>query len=554
LTYLIALVAGVVTSMVLTPLMTRLAPACGLMDQPDPRKVHSVPIPRVGGIGIVIGALIPIFVLIPSSELVQAYLLGSLVLFGFGVWDDHSSIGHYAKFVGQILAVGILVFYGGLTVHSFPLLGDAVVPDFIAIPFTMFAMIGVINAINHSDGLDGLAGGESFISFSAIALLAYLAGSEYFLVITLAVMGGLLGFLRYNTHPAQIFMGDSGSQFLGYTLGFLVISLVEEIDPDLSPAVTLLLIGLPIVDIIVVMGKRIRGGKNWFRATRNHLHHRLIDLGFVHQQSVVIIYSVQFFLVVSAILLRHKNDAFSLGLYLLVCIVLFGSISRAEAKGWKAKQHDQSANVTLVTSKKYLHRAIVTAPRRFLSIAIPFYFLGTSLSVEEIPRDFASMSALLFVLLVIETLVGREPRSIMRRALIYITAIFVVYLRINYPPAWWIWVQPLDSLLFVLIAISFVLAVKYSPRRRRVEFDTTAMDYLLMLLLLAGLIASGSNLIGNTVIAFVVEVAVLFYACELLITEKRERWNAVSIASLVALLVFAVRGLLLSTYPELSII
>ena len=553
-TYLIALVAGVVTSMVLTPLMTRLAPAFGLMDQPDPRKVHSIPIPRVGGIGIVIGALVPIFLLIPSSQLVQAYLSGAMVLFGFGIWDDRSSIGHYSKFAGQILAVGILVFYGGLTVHSFPFLGDAVLPDGIAIPFTMFAMIGVINAINHSDGLDGLAGGESFISFSAVALLAYLAGNESFLIITLSVMGGLLGFLRYNTHPAQIFMGDSGSQFLGYTLGFLVISLVEEIDPDFSPAATLLLIGLPIVDIIVVMAKRIRSGKNWFRATRNHLHHRLIDLGFVHQQSVVIIYSLQLFLVVSAILLRHKNDAFSLALYLLVCGVLYGLISRAEMIGWHAKQYDHSANLSLVNSKKYLHRAVVTLPRQFLSVAIPIYFVGTGLSVDEVPRDFASMSALLFVLLLMETVLGREPRSIMRRALIYITAIFVVYLGLNHPPAWWVWLRPLDSIMFITMAVSFVLAVKYSPRRRRIEFDTTAMDYLLVLLLLAGLIASANNLIGNRVIAFVVEVAVLFYACELLITEKRERWNAVSVGSLAALLIFAVRGLLASEYPGLSII
>jgi UDP-GlcNAc:undecaprenyl-phosphate GlcNAc-1-phosphate transferase len=302
------------------------------------------------------------------------------------------------------------------------------------------------------------------------------------------------------------------------------------------------------------MWKRIRGGKNWFRATRNHLHHRLIDLGFVHQQSVVIIYSIQFFLVVSAILLRHKNDAFSLGLYLLVCGVLFGLISRAEKNGWRAKQYDHSANLSLVTSKKYLHRAVVTAPRQFLSAAIPLYFVGTSLSVDEIPRDFASMSALMFVLLFIETLVGREPRSIMRRALIYITAIFVVYLGLNHAPAWWIWLRPLDSILFIMVAVSFVVAVKYSPRRRRIEFDTTAMDYLLVLLLLAGLIASANNLIGNRVIAFVVQVAVLFYACELLITEKRERWNAVSIASLAALLIFAVRGLLASAYPELSII
>lgn len=534
--------------MVVIPVMVRYAPVLGLMDQPDPRKVHTSPIPRVGGIGIVIGALLPILILEPLDPLIRAYLLGSLILFAFGLWDDRREIGHYAKFAGQLLAVCILVFYGGLVVHSFPFLGHSSLPDSIAIPFTIMAIIGVINAVNHSDGLDGLAGGISLISFSGIALLLFLSGNEPVLVITLAVIGGLLGFLRYNTYPANIFMGDSGSQFLGFTVAFLVIVLVENVDPEISPAAVLLLFGLPIVDILIVLLRRIRSGSNWFRATRNHIHHRLLDLGFVHQQSVVIIYSIQLFFVVSAILLRHKTDWGSLSVYLVSCVILFYVVTRAERSGWRARQLQQGPDSSLIESKNLLRRTLVIGPRLILSIGIPLYFIGSGIWIDKVPRDFGSMSALVCLLLLIETLRGSNPRSIMRRALIYVTGIFVVYLGVRYSPDWWAWVRPFEVMFFGAVAVSFALAVRFSPRRRRIEFDPTAMDYLLVLILVAGLIASGSNLIGNSVIVFVIEVAILFYGCELVITEKRERWNILTLATIATTLIFAIRGL----WPELA--
>lgn len=546
--YLLALISGIVISMVLTPVMVRYAPSLGLMDEPDRRKVHSQPVPRVGGIGIVIGALLPILILEPLDQLTRSYVAGSLILFVFGIWDDRQEIGHYAKFAGQLLAVCTLVFYGGLVVHSFPFLGHSSLPDYVAIPFTIVAIVGVINAVNHSDGLDGLAGGISLISFSGIALLLFLAGNEPVLIVALAVIGGLLGFLRYNTFPANIFMGDSGSQFLGFTTAFLVVMLVERVDPEFSPAAVLLLFGLPIADILVVLVRRIRSGSNWFRATRNHIHHRLLDLGFVHQQSVVIIYSVQLFFVVSAILLRHKTDWGPLIVYLVACAGIFFVVSRAEKVGYRARQLSQGPDSSLIDSKNMLRRTLVIGPRVLLSFGVPAYFIGTALWVDKIPRDFGSMSALVLLLILIETFRGNNPRSITRRALIYVIAIFVAYLGVNYPPEWWGWIQPLETVFFGVLAISFALAVRFSPRRRRIEFDPTAMDYLLVLLLIAGLIASAGNLIGNHIIVFVIEVAILFYACELLITEKREKWNILTLATIATTIIIAIRGL----SPELS--
>ncbi len=160
LTFILPLIAALVLSMVIIPIMVRLAPRLGMMDKPDPRKVHAIPIPRVGGVGIFFGALIPIVLLLPIDQTLVAYLFGALVLFAFGVMDDCKELGHYVKFIGQFIAVIAVVYYGDVYVSLLPFMGGEPVSALVGKPFTVIAIVGMINAINHSDGLDGLAGGN----------------------------------------------------------------------------------------------------------------------------------------------------------------------------------------------------------------------------------------------------------------------------------------------------------------------------------------------------------------------------------------------------------
>src|SRR5262245_8207109 len=168
---LLAITTALVVSIAVIPMMIRLAPRLGMVDLPDARKVHLRPVPRVGGIGIALGALAAILVMAPQAGWVHFYVAGALVLIVFGALDDSREMGHYTKFVGQFLAVIPLVWFGDLWVSSFPFLATPL-PAEIGKPFTAFAMVGVINAINHSDGLDGLAGGESLLSLACLAYLA----------------------------------------------------------------------------------------------------------------------------------------------------------------------------------------------------------------------------------------------------------------------------------------------------------------------------------------------------------------------------------------------
>jgi len=544
---LLALVAAMAISMVLIPIMVRFAPRLGLIDKPNARKIHAVPIPRVGGIGIVTGALVTILFLIPMDNQMQAYVLGAAVLFIFGLWDDISEIGYYPKFLGQLAAVLVVILYGDIYVVTFPFIPGGEIPPSFGIPFTIIAMVGMINAVNLSDGLDGLAGGESLFSLGAIALIAALADSTVAVMISFTVIGGILGFLRYNTHPARVFMGDSGSQFLGYTLGFMAILLTQEIDPELSPAVVLLLLGLPIVDSLVVMAKRAHGRISMFRASRDHLHHRLLDLGFVHQESVIVIYSLQMVFVTSAVFLRYNSDWLIIGLYLAICSVVFGIIALAKRSNWRLKENRLEERQGKVFAREIVRKFLVVVPRRFLSIGIPLYLIGSSLIIEKVPHDFAMMSLLVMALMVVDWFFGNDPRSIMRRALIYITVAFVGFLGLSYTPAWLEFVlTPAKTAFFTLAAIAFIAAVKFSPRRRKIEFQTTATDYLVVFSLVAVLIVSKGNLWGHEVITLVVQMLVLFYGSELLITEKRGKWGGLSMGSLLTVAILSSRGIFLT--------
>ncbi|HHH43559.1 MAG TPA: hypothetical protein ENK49_05420 [Gammaproteobacteria bacterium] len=285
---------------------------------------------------------------------------------------------------------------------------------------------------------------------------------------------------------------------------------------------------------------------NLFEATRNHIHHRLLDLGFIHQESVIIIYSLQMVFVTCGVLLRYESNEMIAAVYLGLAASVFAVLNLAERSGWRFAENRRRSGQEKIMAHDMMRKILVVVPRRFLSIGIPLYLLLTVLTIERVPGDFAKLALLVSVLMVLELFFGVGPHSVMRRALVYITAAFVVYLGISYRLEWMEFLEPVNTGFFVLTAIAFVTAVKFSPRRRKIEFNTTATDYLVVLLLMAVLVASKGNLWGNEGIMFVVQMVVLFYGCELLITEKRSRWGGLTITALVTSVILVVRGLFLN--------
>jgi UDP-GlcNAc:undecaprenyl-phosphate GlcNAc-1-phosphate transferase len=535
------LVLAASVSMLIIPLLWRVAPRLGLVDMPDPRKVHTVPVPRVGGWGIVFGGLVPLVLAFKLDPLLQWFALGNLILFVFGVWDDARGISHWAKFLGQILAASVVVYWGDLYISRVPFFDSVMLAPEIGRPFTIFALVGAINAINHSDGLDGLAAGESMLSLIALAILGYLAQNAVMMSVSLAAVGGVLGFLRYNSHPARVFMGDSGSQVLGFTLGFLTVYLTQVGDTAVSAALPLLLIGVPISDILVVLYRRISGGMNWFKATRNHVHHRLLDLGFRHYQTVVIIYSIQASLVVCAVLMRYQSDGVIAGLYLGVIGALFIALTIAEGMGWRFVESKDGMLARLPSTLRNAARSrlVRDVPRLLITIAVPAFMLLGSLWVARVPHDVAIVAALLAAVVATEMGRARAIGSTAVRLAIYIAAITSVYLMVNYPGAV---ERPVHfATLAVVGALSLGISgyLRFSGER---TFGTTPTDYLILFIVLALLIFGNIDIGARTLVEVVVYAVVLLYSCEVLISVTSQRWNALHLSTLAALVIMAVRG------------
>lgn len=537
---LLTFFTALVISVSLIPLLTRLATRFGVVDRPMPRKVHVHPIPRVGGIGIAAGALIPLVLWVPVDDALRSYLLGALVLLGFGIWDDARELSARAKFLGQLLAVIPLVYFGGVSIQFIPFVEPGVMPFWVLQALSVIALIGAINAINVTDGLDGLASGLSLLSLACVAYLAYLAEGWTVVSVSVAVLGGLVGFLRYNTHPATIFMGDSGSQFIGLTLGFVVLQLTQTVNPATSAALPLLLLGLPLADLAGVIVLRLANGVSPFSAGRNHIHHRLLDLGFDHYEAVVVIYVVQTIFVVSALLFAYESDTLLLTLYLGVCAALFVFLSLAERTGWRAHKPNVTSPLTLFLQRLRRSRGFTAGPRFLIMLAVPALLLAASLLVQEVPVDFGIGALLLAPILLSFLFIRNNQDALITRIGVYAAAAFAVYFETGIASARGDWYQTVELVYFGTLALAVAIAARYASSA---EFRTTPMDYLVVIVVVTvGVLSQGTQ----TALGMIaVKLVIVLYACELLLSCSQSRWNTVTLSSLGSLAILGVRGLVL---------
>lgn len=314
---LIALVLSILISFFFTPLSIRFARKIGAVDVPlDDRRMHTHPVPLLGGISIILSFFFTSFVaslLLPRFFHIQVWqpllqlLPGSLIIAVLGVFDDRKSLPALFKFVVQFAAAGITVAMGvqiSTVSASVRLFGKyAFSLGYFSIPITLLWIVGVTNALNFIDGLDGLADGIASIASLTMLLIALLQSPMQLpmALLTAALSGGCLGLLPYNRNPAKVFMGDTGATFLGFVLAVISIQGLFKFYAAVSFAVPLLILGLPLFDTISAIVRRIWEGKSPFTADRNHIHHKLIDLGLSQKQSVFVLYAVSLLLGVIAV-------------------------------------------------------------------------------------------------------------------------------------------------------------------------------------------------------------------------------------------------------------
>ena len=303
------LVSGLI-SFALTPFVKHLATWFGAIDVPkDNRRMHKVPIPRMGGLAIFMGFLLASLIFCPELDReIQSILLGAVIIVILGVFDDKYTLGAKLKLVVQILAASIVVFYGDLRIDRLTNpFGNSLYSywDFgvLAYPITIIWIVAITNAVNFIDGLDGLACGVSFISSLNLLVITLLVSDAKVSIIMAALAGACLGFVPFNFNPAKIFMGDTGSTFLGFMLATVSIQGLFKAHTVISFIVPFLLLGLPIFDICFAIIRRVASGRSPMEADRGHFHHRLIDMGFSQKQSVAIAYVLTGILGLAAVLL-----------------------------------------------------------------------------------------------------------------------------------------------------------------------------------------------------------------------------------------------------------
>ena len=334
--YLLAFVIALGVALFITPGVMLLASRTGAMDKPDARKVHKKPIPRIGGLGIYAAFMIAVLILMAladlSSELffsVVGLLISGTLIVIVGAADDYCNLPAKVKLLGQIIAATVLVVIFDVRIDFITdPFGDYLYLEWFAIPATIFWLVGLTNTVNLIDGLDGLAAGVSAIAATTILLVALEQNVLLVAVLTAAIAGACVGFLYYNFNPACIFMGDSGSNFLGFMLaGISVIGAVKSA-ATIALIVPILALGLPILDTTFAIVRRYRGGVPIFKPDKGHLHHRLLGLGFTQKQAVLLMYVISALLGLSAVALTEVSSQIAILILIIVAAAIFYGAKR----------------------------------------------------------------------------------------------------------------------------------------------------------------------------------------------------------------------------------
>lgn len=544
--FLSTLMLSVLITIVMVPIINILALRWQLVDLPGVRKVHTRAMPRCGGIAMSLGAFVPVLLWNLKEPLVQGWLAGALVLIAFGLADDFRGLRAKWKFLGQIAAALIVIFWSGVKIRTLGTLApdDFLIPGWVAVPLTLLAIVGVTNAINLADGLDGLAGGICLLTFTCIAYLSYIEGDTVNGLVALAMTGAIFGFLRYNTHPASVFMGDTGSQLLGFSAVTLSLELTQG-HTALSPVLPLILVGIPVLDTLTVMATRIARGRSPFTADQNHIHHNLMALGLRHTESVTVIYLIQTALVIAAFLLRFHSDWLLLTGYLVFSTGTIVLISMAGRNGWHEKLDIAEEGSSVYRYLQEVKSKGIVIRYAFPALEAGLYALLLVICVfpAKVPA-YLAYTTLPFGALILATRIWKkEWLSDVLRVTLYLLVPVVVYTGDQACVAWAAGLPVrLCTMSFGILAILDIVVSKLSKRRD--GFKSTPLDFLILMLAVVIPNMPERSLQEYNLGMIAAKIIILYFSFEVVMAEQRKRFDRFAIVTGVALAVLFVRGLL----------
>ncbi|WP_418791048.1 glycosyltransferase family 4 protein [Phosphitispora sp. TUW77] len=327
-------------SLVVTPVVRKLSFWLGAVDRPDARKVHSGLMPRMGGLAVFLAFTVTVLIMGEITKSMMGLLIGGTMIMLLGLLDDIKDVSPRLKLLGQLAAAGVLVVFGiQVDFITNPLGGTFSLTHFginFGIPLTILWIVGITNAVNLIDGLDGLAGGLASIAALTLAVVGWVNGQMWIVLPAVVLSAAVIGFLRYNFYPAKIFLGDSGSLYLGFMLaGMSVIGLTKQA-AMFSVFVPVLIFGIPIFDTLFAILRRYINNQPIFSADKEHLHHRLLAIGFSHRKTVLAIYGISSLLGASAVLMTFMTSEQAFALFTIITLLALIGANRVGVLSTKA--------------------------------------------------------------------------------------------------------------------------------------------------------------------------------------------------------------------------
>ncbi len=533
---------ALVASLLIMPSLHSLSVRVGGVDVPDNgRKVHVKAIPRLGGIAIQCGLLISVLLFCSTSPFVSGFVAGGLIIFFVGFVDDLRDLTAVQKLAGQIAgtSVGVILSHNHVQrLGEFIFAGSIELPAEIAIPFTIFCIVGLINSLNMIDGLDGLAGGISAIACLALAILAFKTGAFQVFFVCIALLGAVIGFLVHNSYPARIFMGDAGSNLLGFTLGMLAVKLLN-VSSSISPAAILIILSVPLFDMLYVITCRLADNRPVMGADKGHLHHRLLNIGLGHKAAVLSVCGWSYFMAAVGVLYYNVGD-FLLLLFLItamsaVYLLLFG-VSRFKSAGNnKTKSDAPFFKMTWpVSLERFCNRLLFLA--RYLIVI----FLALTFSVELAPSSYHTVAlAILLCLLMVGFACNGSWANQLLLISLYVAGAYLLYEIENYGRSATIAgisIITLSAYLFAFLAV--IVGIKILIRKRFHILTSSAIELLVLLAVIFVPLMPDEIIVRYHLLMVAGKSIVLFLAYKLiLISEDAKRNRVVVLLSMAALFI-----------------
>jgi UDP-GlcNAc:undecaprenyl-phosphate GlcNAc-1-phosphate transferase len=539
--FLTTLLISILITIVVMPYSRELAKRLQALDKPGHRKVHDHIMPRCGGMAMAIGACLPILLWSPKTHFVQGILLGGLILVSFGVVDDIKDLKPEIKLLGQTMAALIVTLVGDVKINdlgSFNLSGAAL-SDWVAIPLTVFVIVGVTNATNLADGLDGLAGGIALLIFLCIGYLGVTQRDWVLVMIAIAAGGSVLGFLRFNSYPAQLFMGDAGSQLLGFVGIVLAIKVVQQ-SPTISVILPLIIFGIPILDTFTVMVRRISKGRSPFAADRNHFHHQLIAMGFYHTEAVLTIYLTQAMLILFAIAYHGLNDWILLLSYLLFAGIVLGAFYLCH----KTKYRINHAHFLIVAKARlqpFKDRGqIIRLSFGIVKIGLPVLLIFNALVHPHDNRFYSILSVSFLLVLLLAWFFNKLILNRISKIALYFFTPFLIYncdvgLYSKFSHTF----VSLYNTLYLMLLVAVFLTMKLT--RRSNGFKSSTLDFLVIFVILLIPNLPDVALQGYLLGLVSVKTVILYYSYEVLVGELRR--NSSNFIITTAVIILSLNGL-----------